>query len=199
MAGKRRYRRKRSNVIQQVKKYMFNKAETKFYTSQWTGVNVGTYASVAFVSNTLNPIGVGVNQNDRIGNKVTVTGLYGRLSITGADATNIVRIIGYISKDADDILGSTDALEFNDPLDLDKFIPLFDIIVNTTANGNNQKTVTIRKNFHRGNRKGIVCTWDGGTSGSYVNNRMSLYCVSDSSASSHPKLNGFIQTYFKDF
>lgn len=186
--GRRRFRRAVQKVIRR-------NQETKFTTAAWTGATIQDGARSPDNTNlTLFPAGTG--QTHRIGNQMYLTGMYYRLTFTGADSTQTIRVVLYIPRDPSSSLSS---IETNTLIDLDQYIVLYDRIVSLTSNGNNQKTVVIKKDFtRRGTRRGIQCQWSSGTDSSCVKNKIQLYMVSDSLGVPDPVCNGAGKMYAVD-
>lgn len=143
----------------------------------------------------LNDIAQGTGEGERVKNEIRVTGLYGDLFFTGADATNSIRVILYIPKDKGVTLSNATALPFNGAPDLDQFTILKDMLVCTTANGPNCRRMKLKYKFKgRGMRTGF----SGAAGSTIIEHPLYIYFVSDSTAVADPAMNGYIRTYYKD-
>jgi hypothetical protein len=137
-----------------------------------------------------------LTQNDRVGNLIKATGIYGKFVVTAGDTSNIVRVIFYIPKSATDTLSGVSVQSL---IDLDLYTILSDKYYAIGTNGGpNQRAFTIRMNFHRGFRTGIPVTFTGAGSTTYAKNPIRMYVVSNSGASPHPTWSGNLRFFYKD-
>lgn len=145
----------------------------------------------------LSAVAQGDTQITRSGNQIFVTGIHSRLWLALGDSTNIVRVVMYIPRICvDDTLAAGTVSVFT-AIDQDKFTILMDKTVFLNAD-TPYKMVNLGKKFNKGSRKGIRVQFDGAAITDLSSNPIKLYFVSDSSASTHPSLNGNIKCYFKD-
>jgi len=195
---RRRNKRKGGKIPQNVKSYVQRTISSNIETKQrdltWDTQAIQDVGRTP-LSIVLNDLSQGDTQNTRDGNQVHITGIYGKFVITGADATNIVRVILYIPKVASDTMSTIDV---HNLIDQDSYTVLYDKTFTTTYGGTNQRIFTIAKNFHRGSRKGLLTQFYGTGSTDWSKNPLKMYIVSDSAAISDPSLTGHLRTYFKD-
>lgn len=189
-----RKRFQQRNVKRLVQKMIASNIETKQKTGSYDETAVDNSAGTPISANFTN-IDQGDGQNNRSGNQVTVTGLYARFIVTGADSTNKVRIVIYMPKDSDDTLSGVD---IHTNIDLDKYTILYDNVCLTTSNGDNNKLCLFKKSFHSGVRKGIRVIWHSATGTDVAKNAIKMYVVSDSDAASDPTFTGGYRMYYKD-
>lgn len=152
-----------------------------------------TTASTTVASVHLTAVSQGTDQNERIGNLLTCTGLYIKGYATLADATNLVRLVLYIPKTP---TASLTGLTVSSLVDLDEHTVLYDKLLMLGA-AREQVPFSIRKSFHRGMRKGIRLEYDG-TGTVPTRNAIKLALVSDSVAVSHPGIDYAGRIYYKD-
>lgn len=136
----------------------------------------------------------GDGQNGRTGNLINVTGIYSMFHFRAADTTNAIRIILYIPKCPTDEV----AVDYYELIDQDKYTVLYDRLISLSTQGPTSKTVSLRRSFKRGGKKGIAVHYSSGTANAYTKNAIKLYFVSDSGAVTHPDVSGFLRMYFKD-
>lgn len=169
--------------------------ETKVWTGTFSDTPVGA-GTVAPVVQSCNDIAEGTAQNQRIGNQIMLTSIKYDFFFTGADSTNSLRLIFYIPRDPNDILLN---LGFNAPADLDKYVILKDIFMTTNQNGQDclrkRGYISFRK---RGKSNGLKVQYSTNAVNSQTKNRVLVYMVSDSGVISHPSVNGFFRTFYKD-
>lgn len=178
-----------------VQKMISGNQETKLRTVTYNETAIEG-ASGTPLNSQLTAISQGDDQTDRTGNLIFATGIYARFAVTGADSTNKIRMMFYIPKDSDD---SLDGSDIHSAIDLDKYTILFDRVLLTSQNGNDNIGVTFKKSFtRRGKAKGISVRYSGTTSNDVAQNGIKFYCVSDSDAVSHPTITGHYRFYFKD-
>lgn len=198
MPKRKYYKRRRKGVTRaQVQKMINSNIETKFHTNSWSSSGIQDVGRTPIDAD-LNNVAVGTGAANREGHQISLTGLYGKFVVTGADATNIVRVILYIPKDPTSSLSSVGGIGISTLIDQDRFTVMYDKYFTTTSNGPNQKVFTIARKWNKGSRKGIQTQFYGGASTDFAKNRLKLYVVGDSGAVSDPSLTGNIRCYFKD-
>lgn len=188
------YRRKKNYVTRsQVNQMIAARQETKFRVLSWNADSVQDSGRTPITADWCQ-VGQGHGQSAREGDQILVTGYYGKFQIAGADTTNIVRMIIYISKENTTMSG----VSTYDLVDLDKYTILEDKIVTLSQNGEFIKSFTLGKKFNRGAKKGMTVQFDGNTGADVVKNDIKMYVVSDSLAVSDPTFSGNVRLYFKD-
>lgn len=190
MPGKRKFKKK-SNLKKMIKTMIAGTQETKTQAGSLTV----TMSDVG-VNYDMSSIGGGTDQNQRIGNNYLMTSYRLKGGVFGSDSTNLVRIIIYVPKDATHLI-PTSTQPF-DPVDLDRFTILSDRLITTASQGPNCKLYNKVCLFNRGRRNGMRVQFTDSLASSVVKNRLLVYMVSDSSASSHPSFKGWWRFYFKD-
>ncbi len=184
----------RRQISRIAKKTTQRMSETKY--------NSGIFSSLAIqdagrtpVSEAVTEIQQGDSAVQRIGNRVKVTGFYGKFTITYADTTNIVRVIMYMPRNPTSTLSTIDT---NDLIDFDDFNILYDKSFAVSSGGPGTKNITISRKWNRGNKSGINVFYASGSSTDYAKNPIFLYVVSDSAGVPDPTINGNYRLYFKD-
>lgn len=193
---KRTYRRykRRGGVKKMVKAMIAKNVETKLVVATFTDVSLTTSGLLPY-SYAFNDIGQGVTQQSRVGNQIRCTSMKYNFFITGADATNSIRILFYIPKDPNVIISG---LNFNQAPDLDQFTILKDMFISTSNTGNNCVRRVGWLNFKKGRSSGMITQYTSPAGNSVSRNRILMYAVSDSSLVNHPVLNGYTSLYYKD-
>lgn len=189
-----RKRSRNSNAIRRmVKKEVAKSAETKTLITQYANSVVDS--ARATLSNSISGCIQGVDQDERVGNRVTITSMKYDWFFTGADTTNSIRVLIYIPKDPTTVIAG---LPFNQPPDLDQFTILKDLFVCTSQGGPDcvRRQGWIR--FNKGNRRGMTVEYSGNLATEIVRNKLMVYMVSDSTAALDPQVNGFCRVFFKD-
>lgn len=189
----RQIKRQDRAIARKVNNAIRGYSETKQVDHTWNAVAVSD--SGGPISEEMCSIAQGLTQNTRVGNRLTITGMYGNLQIIGADTTNIVRVVFYIPHDVDTTLSGLNTYGL---VDQDQVTVLYDRTFVTGTGGPSGHAFRIKKSFTRGNRKGIAVHYSSSASTSCVKNNLKLYVVSDSGAVSHPTLSGQLRIYFKD-
>lgn len=193
-------RKRRTRITAATKRYVqrvvASNIETKFKLTSFSSLAIPDGSSGGY-DLVLSAVGQGDTQNLRDGNQLFLTGIWSRLWVTLADSTNILRVILYIPKaNVDDTLGAG-TVTVRTAIDADKYTILSDrlIFLNTSRP---QRSISVKRKFAKGKRKGMRITFDGPLSTDLAKNPLKLYIVSDSGAVTHPVLDGSIRTYFKD-
>lgn len=198
MPTRKKFSRRRSAISSAVKTYVNTKLqksqETKSVLASWNEVTIDPVTGTLITQN-LSACSQGDTQNTRTGNSITVTGLYGKFAVVGADSTNVVRVIVYMPHDPDYVMSGIDIHSF---VDQDRMTVLYDKYITVSTNGPGIKPFTIARKFNRGRRSGIHCKFDGTTATDLAKNPLKMYVVSDSVATPDPTLTGNIRCYFKD-
>lgn len=189
----------KSRVSKNIKKYVQSKIEANQETKH---LNYTYNTSVTDEIRTpLDTLLVDVDQGDtanqRSGNQLFVTGIYGRFAFRQADTTNLIRVILYIPKDPSDSLTSG-LVDYIGAVDLDRFTVLSDKLVNVNVAGKNQQVMTLARKFNKGIKKGITVQYTDGTGSNCTKNNLRLYMVSDSAATADPSVYGYMRIYYKD-
>lgn len=193
MPPKTRKRKGEYLTKNQVQRMIQGNQETKRLDVAWNGVSIPSGGIGAYTINLIN-LSQGPGEQQRVGDQIFITGMYGRFQITGADATNIARVLIYIPRDTDDVLSSIETYQDPDP---SLYTVLYDRTVTLTANGEFVKQITCKLNFRRGNRRGIRVKYAGATTTPTWNN-IKMVATSDSGAVTHPTLSGHLNLYMKD-
>lgn len=186
---------KNRGVSKSLQKYIQKKIEKNIETKHVYAEASATSVSTSVLNTQISTIPQGDDEFRRTGNKVTMTGFYGKFQIVGADTTNVVRIVLYIPKDPDDTLSGLNTYQI---LDQDRFTILSDRLVTTSSSGVNNKVITIAKKFNRGRRRGVVTQFASSTTTDVAKNALKIAWVSDSAAVSHPTIAYHYVMYFKD-
>lgn len=195
---KRTYRKSR-NMLSTMKKIaksvVAKNTETKVFTGSFADVPIANSAAGPLIQS-VTDIPEGTSQNQRVGNQITLTSVKYDFFFAGADSTNSIRMILYISRDPNDIITT---LNFNQAPDLDKYVILRDVFITTSQQGNDcvrkRGYISFRK---RGKSNGLKVQWSGPNLNQQTKNRVLMYMVSDSGVVSHPTVNGFFRTFYKD-
>lgn len=180
----------------QVKALVRKQQETKFVGLSYAAQPIQDALRTP-VDTDMNGVAVGTGYAARIGHQITVTGYHGEFMFTGADATNIMRMVIYVPKDPDDSL-SADITGVTTLIDLDRYTVLMDRLIGTTSGGVNQQRVVFKKKFAKGNRRGMQTQFFGTNATDFSKNRLRLYITSDSGAISDPTVSGRFRCYYKD-
>lgn len=187
--GPKRRTFKRRRVSNAVRRYVQSKiksnAETKRVNSNVVDLDISSTQSDIDILN----LSKGTEYYERIGDKINVTGFYGKFQMIGGDATNVIRVILYIPRDPSLTLTGANTYGIIDPA---VATILYDRLHTTTLNGPNTRIFTVAKKF-RG--KGMTVEWSGAT---IKKNRLRMLFVSDSGAVTHPTLSYHWVAYFKD-
>lgn len=191
MPYKRKYRK--NGLKKAVKNIVNSMTETKTGVTTYTSQGIQDNGRTP-VNSDLSSLVQGDDQNERIGNAVTFTGLYGDLFFTGADTTNSIRAILYVPHNPTDDLD----IAFNAAPDQDRFTILRDMLITTSTQGPAVVRRKLKISFKKGNRKGLTTRWHDNTSTGFSKNPIRLYMVSDSTAVTDPSVNGYVRTYYKD-
>lgn len=184
-------RKNPKNLKKMIKNMIAGSQETKTQSASFTP----TISDVG-VNYDMSSIGGGTDQNQRIGNSYLMTSYRLKGGVFGSDSTNLVRIVIYVPKDATHLI-PTSTQPF-DPIDLDRYTILSDRLITTASQGPNCKLYNKVCLFNKGRRKGMRVQFTDSLASSVVKNRLLVYMVSDSSASSHPSFKGWWRFYFKD-
>lgn len=189
-------RRKSKNVKSMVKKQIEKYVEKKTVIYSYFGGVTDSLRTP--LDNHVTATAQGLDQNERIGNRLNVTSLKYDLFFTGADTTNSMRCIFYIPKNPAFLMSAGSAVGFNKAPDEDQFNILRDIMVTTSSGGPNcvRKQGWIR--FNRGTRSGHKERYSGALNTDLVDGHIYVYMVSDSLAVSDPQVNGYIRSYYTD-
>lgn len=195
MPFKRRFRKKKQYVTKaQVNKMIESRQETKYYQSSWNAATIADQG-IGGRFNALLPLVQGDDFDQRIGNTVLCTGLFGKLYFSAADTTNVVRCIIYIAHDISDTLSTLTVHGLPDP---NRFAIIYDKMIVLNSSGADVKALTIAKKFNRGRKKGIQVQFDADTATDHTKNDIQIMFVSDSGVVSHPTVSGTLRTYYKD-
>lgn len=184
----------RRTVPYSVKRYVQAKINKNIETKH-LAASGQTTTSTSVLNTQITTIPQGDDEFRRTGNRVTVTGFYGKFNIVGADSTNMVRMVLYIPKDPNDTMTSLTTYGI---IDFDKYTVLSDRLITTSLSGNNSKVITIAKKFKYGTRRGLDVQFASSTTTDVKKNNIYLAWVSDSSAATHPAINYHWYCYFKD-
>lgn len=187
----RRRPKKSNNLKKMIKKMISGSQETKTI-----GTSINPSISNVGVNYDIASLVGGNTQNARLGNAYKMTSFRLKGAVFGSDTTNLIRIIIYIPKEPTHLIDTS--LQSLTPLDLDRFTVLSDRLVCTASNGPNCKLYNKTILFNRGRRTGLNVQFHDSTAGSITKNRLMVYMVSDSGASSHPSFKGWWRFYFKD-
>lgn len=193
---KRVYKRKpyrRVPIRKVVQKAINKNIELKKDITTFAGSTIQDSARAPIDVN-LSGIAQGDDQGTRSGRALRITSIKGDFFITGADATNSIRVILYKPKNNGDSL-SGDALQFNQVVDTDKYVVFRDLNITTSAAGNDNRRVKFWKSW---GGAGLEVKYDGITVNDCVQNLVRLYMVSDSLAIADPGLNGGVTVFFRD-
>lgn len=189
---KKSYRRK-GGLKKFIKKTIAKSQETK--TLVTTYANGIQDAARNPLTNSVTACAQGLDQDDRIGNRVTVTSLKYDWFFVGADTTNSIRVIFYIPKDPTYVLLG---LGYASPVDLDTITVLKDMFICTSATGPDCVRRQGWLRFNRGMRSGIQVEYSGALSTEITRNKIMCYMVSDSTVVSDPQVNGSVRCFYKD-
>lgn len=190
------FRKRRFNFAKSVKRIVQKQAETKFGLTTYSDETIdGTGATP--VSTHLTAIGQGDNQNNREGNRITLTGIHGRIHFqrdasASSNSTTIRAVLYHPKADAAE-LSTTD---ITDSIDMDKYTVLMDRLI-IIPDDRDAAYMDIRRKFNFGKRSGINVQYSGSSGANISKNALYLYMVSDETT--YPPFgNGIIRTYFKD-
>ena len=187
---KRKYRRK-TNLKKMVKAMIAGSQETKTI-----GQEIDSTISNVGVNYDISSIGGGTEQNKRVGNAYKMTSFRLKGGVFGADSTNLFRIIIYIPKDPTQFIDT--GLQALTPVDQDRFTVLSDRLIPLASEGPNCKLYNKVLLFNKGRRTGLNVQFHSSLASSLVKNKLMVYMVSDSAATSHPSFKGWWRFYFKD-
>lgn len=187
-------RRFKTNLTPADKKYINKKIQSNFESKHINHNGTAVNISNAVLNTPLCSIIQGNDEDDRNGNVIFVTGFFGRYTFTYGDATNIIRVVLYIPKDKDDTL----ALIPHGIIDKNQFTVLEDRTIGVSSAGPGIKTITIKKKFNKGVKRGIKVEYDGTLGTDITSNSIKLAWVSDSAAAAHPQVTHYSTLYFKD-
>lgn len=173
------------------------KPEKKHLYSNWDAQGVGT-PGTAPLNVDLIGVATGTGENQRVGNKVKVTGIYADfiLRVDPTDSSNNFRLLIYIPKeDQQSVLNTAYWVH----PDQDQYTILYDKLVCLSATGGPAcRRVKIRLNFARKGKSGINVQFHGNNATDFGSNAIKLHVVSDSGVAAHPTLSGYIYTYYTD-
>lgn len=189
---RRKYGRKRHTSRRTIKKVvnkiLDSKIEKKRISYTWNASTVGTTPAE---TNLTASIIEGTSSNERVGHSVTLTGLYGKFTVTAADDSNVVRLVIYRPRDPADNLAN-DALTVKGSIDPDKYFVYSDRLVLVSAITKYLAQTTFKLNMNN-----LKCRYDTAT-GEAIQNPVRVFQVSDSAVSSHPTLDGHLYLYYND-
>lgn len=191
MSSRKKMHRKKAVDKQTVLRLIANRKETKYFVSSRTGLGVSTASTIDPVSE--------IPQNDtdtgRNGDTIILKDYEFRYHITGADATNNIRIIvlqwkeqlgaGAAPAEADILqnIGSLATVSSYSHDDAKRWKVLYDRVHATSLNGPNALNRVVKR-WKFGSKK---IQFEGGTQ--QGQHKMYILAVSDSGASSHPQLS----------
>jgi len=202
---KKRYTRKSSeSKMRRIAKSVFAKnTETKESHIGYTQRDIGAALTNPIV-NAMTDLAEGTQQGQRDGNSVKVTSMkydffFSIPDVVGADAFNSIRCIFYIPKDVGDLLGTSTNLQWNEPVDYDRYTVLKDMFITLSKEGQRcvrrQGYLSFRR---KGKSLGLKVLYKGSASNDGTSNRVLVYMVSDSGIVAHPQVSGYIRTFYKD-
>lgn len=176
-------------LIKKIVQSQINKnVETKYLDTGFISQAISTTPSSYGISS----LTQGTARDERTGDRVSCTGFYVSLTMTGADAYNQLRMVVYTPRDQDD---SLTGLDLDTPIDKDLYQVHMDRSYITCSSGNNP-IVRIRE-YQKYKGQGKPIFFDGATT-TPTKNVFKVTFVSDSTAPTHPDLHGNIRWYFKD-
>lgn len=204
----KRTKRGNASYIRKIAKSVVAKnTETKSHFTMYTLADIPGTASTT-IATSLVDLAAGNLESQRDGNKVHLTSVKYDLFFNSngaavADAYNSIRLIFYIPKQPDVLLGNSAAgwvnMPFNAPVDFDRFTVLKDMLITVNSTGaqciRKQGYISFR---NKGKRLGLPITYDGSSPTSCTKNRVCVYMVSDSNIPSHPQVNGYVRSFYKD-
>lgn len=209
MAGRRKYFRrrrrarkgpslaKRVNALARKLRPEKKWNETIKLTSQAIGTSTASPLDLPILN-----LANGNTQHDRIGNRVKITGIYGKYMFKKfSNAENaLFRVVMYIPRNSKDTLkdhgGTGIGVSYTDQIDADRYSVLMDRTVNVQTLGDNTeayyKPFTIARKFN------ITQHYSNHLAGTWSKNCVRLYIVSTSGTSISPLLDGYSKVYYTD-
>lgn len=185
--------KKKQNMVSLIKKVTMQQSETKSMVYNWD-TTVQDSARTPVETHLTSAV-QGADENERDGNLIRVTSIYGKFYAEVADTTNVLRVILYRYKKAYEASPmSTGSLSITGLPDLDSFDILYDNYIALSTQGQAVKAWTISHRFKRPLR----VKYTGPTAASCIENPIYIYVVGDSGAVSDPTLQGHLRVYYKD-
>lgn len=185
-----------SRIATLEKKVAMRKPETKRYyndvENQFVVDENGTDKGYTF---NLTSIAQGNNENEREGNEVRATGVYGKFVVKGVQSLDtMLRGMLLIPKDPNDT-GYENATVASH-LDEDRYTVLKDVFMALNPNGGpNARTITFRKKF----KYPLRLQYSTSSGGSCVRNNVKLHFVSDQNiAGNAPVISGYVYLYYHE-
>ena len=218
---KTKYDKKQDKVISQLKKFVDKTIENKQTNYKQLPVQVSNagYASAGFFG-VLQGAGDGTDSgssNARIGNGVTLmrTLIKFNFDVASPQATseqyNKIRLIVVASADGSQSLGISDVLRYHSytaegdlvfasPLTTKtgtnrRYNLLMDKVFEVNYGHRGSKQITLKKKW---GKTGKVINWNGNTSASPTDFKISVICISDSAAANHPTMSFAVRHTYKD-
>lgn len=145
-------------------------------------------------SNDLNNVPQGVDEDNRVGNRMYTTSYYGKFYCHGISSGPCnMRIVVYTPKDP---AASMSGVAYNTHIDADAYTVWQDIFVPFAAAGPNCKLITLKKKW----RYPMKTIFEGSTATAFSAGRLKIYVVSDQSSSDpqQPTIAGHIKCFYKD-
>lgn len=140
----------------------------------------------------LNGPSQGAGQNSRVGSKITVTGVYGKITARARNSQGLIRVVFYRPRDPARSLSADSVGVFNH-IDMDSYVVYSDeLIPLSNANGPDWGTVLVTKKFPTG----LVTTFDDAST-NIQDNMLRMYIVGWNTITTD-ETNYDINCYFKD-